>query len=70
MVTDHLGTPRLILDQTGSLATVSRHDYLPFGEELFATVAAYPRSATPAVTACASSSPQKNGTTRQDSITF
>ena len=37
MVTDHLGTPRLILDQTGSLATVTRHDYLPFGEELFAT---------------------------------
>ena len=36
-MTDHLGTPRLILDQTGSLATVSRHDYLPFGEELFAT---------------------------------
>jgi len=36
MVTDHLGTPRLMLDQTGSLATVMRHDYLPFGEELFA----------------------------------
>jgi len=37
LVTDHLGTPRLILDQTGSLANVKRHDYLPFGEELFAT---------------------------------
>src|SRR5712692_2518423 len=36
MVTDHLGTPRMILDQSGSLANVSRHDYLPFGEELFA----------------------------------
>jgi RHS repeat-associated protein len=35
-VTDHLGTPRMMLDQTGSLANVKRHDYLPFGEELFA----------------------------------
>jgi RHS repeat-associated protein len=36
LVADHLGTPRLILDQTGSLANASRHDYLPFGEEIFA----------------------------------
>ena len=36
LVPDHLGTPRIILDQTGSLAGVRRHDYLPFGEELFA----------------------------------
>jgi RHS repeat-associated protein len=36
MVADHLGTPRMVFDQTGSLANVSRHDYLPFGEELFA----------------------------------
>lgn len=36
LVPDHLGTPRIILDQTGSLANVKRHDYLPFGEELFA----------------------------------
>jgi len=35
-VSDQLGTPRMIFDQSGSLATVSRHDYLPFGEELFA----------------------------------
>ncbi|HYR77922.1 MAG TPA: DUF2341 domain-containing protein [Pyrinomonadaceae bacterium] len=34
LVTDQLGTPRMIFDQTGALATVSRHDYLPFGEEL------------------------------------
>ncbi|HEV3470192.1 MAG TPA: RHS repeat-associated core domain-containing protein [Pyrinomonadaceae bacterium] len=34
LVTDHLGTPRIILDTTGSLAGVSRHDYFPFGEEL------------------------------------
>ncbi|MGH9931723.1 MAG: RHS repeat-associated core domain-containing protein, partial [Pyrinomonadaceae bacterium] len=37
LVTDQLGTPRLIFDKTGSLAATKRHDYLPFGEELFAT---------------------------------
>ena len=36
LVPDQLGTPRIVLDQTGSLANVKRHDYLPFGEELFA----------------------------------
>lgn len=36
LVSDQLGTPRMIFDQTGSLAGVSRHDYLPFGEEIFA----------------------------------
>jgi RHS repeat-associated protein len=35
LITDHLGTPRMILDQSGALANVLRHDYLPFGEELF-----------------------------------
>src|SRR5207249_2960410 len=34
LVTDQLGTPRMIFDQTGSLANVSRHDYLPFGEDV------------------------------------
>ena len=36
LVSDHLGTPRMMIDQTGSLANVKRHDYLPFGEELIA----------------------------------
>ena len=36
LVADHLNTPRIIIDKTGSLANVKRHDYLPFGEELFA----------------------------------
>src|SRR5207302_9907029 len=36
LVTDQLGTPRMIFDQSGSLSSVSRHDYLPYGEELFA----------------------------------
>lgn len=34
VVTDHLGTPRIIADRTGSTVGISRHDYLPFGEEL------------------------------------
>jgi RHS repeat-associated protein len=38
LVTDQLGTPRMVFDQTGTLANVSRHDYLPFGEELGAAV--------------------------------
>jgi hypothetical protein len=35
LVTDQLGTPRMVFDQSGSLATVKRRDYAPFGEELF-----------------------------------
>lgn len=34
MVSDHLGTARMIVDKSGSLASIKRHDYLPFGEEL------------------------------------
>jgi RHS repeat-associated protein len=34
LVSDQLGTPRMILDETGALANMKRHDYLPFGEEL------------------------------------
>ena len=36
LVPDHLGTPRIVIDETGNRANVKRHDYLPFGEELFA----------------------------------
>jgi RHS repeat-associated protein len=36
LVKDHLGTPRMIADQSGSLSGVTRHDYYPFGEENFA----------------------------------
>jgi RHS repeat-associated protein len=38
VVTDHLGTPRMVADKSGSLSAIKRHDYLPFGEELFAGV--------------------------------
>ena len=34
-VADSLGTPRIVVGKTGNLADVTRHDYLPFGEELF-----------------------------------
>jgi RHS repeat-associated protein len=34
MVSDQLGTPRMVVDKTGSLAGIGRHDYLPFGEEI------------------------------------
>jgi RHS repeat-associated protein len=34
LVADQLGTPRMIFDQSGILANVKRHDYLPFGEEI------------------------------------
>jgi RHS repeat-associated protein len=34
LVTDQLGTPRLVVDVTGNPAGVTRHDYLPFGEEI------------------------------------
>jgi RHS repeat-associated protein len=50
LVTDQLGTPRVVLDQSGALANVRRHDYLPFGEELFS-----PTSARTAVEGYASS---------------
>lgn len=38
IVSDHLGTPRMIADITGSWAGIRRHDYLPFGEDLPAGV--------------------------------
>ncbi len=38
LISDQLGTPRMILDQTGALASMKRHDYLPFGEELVAPI--------------------------------
>jgi RHS repeat-associated protein len=34
LVSDQLGTPRLAVDQSGTLSSVKRHDYLPFGEEI------------------------------------
>lgn len=36
--TDHLGSTRMVTDQGGNL--IARHDYLPFGEEIYAGSAA------------------------------
>jgi RHS repeat-associated protein len=36
LMTDHLCSTRMVIDQTGSLAGVRRHDFAPFGEELSA----------------------------------
>lgn len=33
IVTDHLGSPRIEVEVSGSLSAVRRHDYFPFGEE-------------------------------------
>jgi RHS repeat-associated protein len=38
LVTDALGTPRMIADQMGDLSGIKRRDYLPFGEEVLAGV--------------------------------
>lgn len=38
LISDHLGTPRMLADRTGSLAGVRRRDFMPFGEEVGAGV--------------------------------
>jgi RHS repeat-associated protein len=38
LVPDQLGTTRMVVYKTGSLAAVKRHDYLPYGEEVYASV--------------------------------
>lgn len=38
LVSDHLGTPRMVVARTGALSGIKRHDYLPFGEELAANM--------------------------------
>lgn len=38
LVNDQLGTPRMVIDESGSLSGLKRHDYLPFGEEIGAVV--------------------------------
>jgi len=46
VVTDQLGTPRMVFDHTGNLTSpdgqsgMTRHDYFPFGEEIGASVGA------------------------------
>ncbi len=38
LVTDHLGSTRMEADKSGSLAGMRRHDYAPFGEEMYAGI--------------------------------
>jgi RHS repeat-associated protein len=38
LVQDHLGSTRMAVDRSGSLGGIRRHDFAPFGEELFAGV--------------------------------
>ena len=38
LVSDNLGTPRMVVDKSGGLTGIKRHDYLPFGEEIGAGV--------------------------------
>jgi RHS repeat-associated protein len=38
LVTDHLGSTRMEADKSGSLGGMTRRDYAPFGEELFAGI--------------------------------
>jgi RHS repeat-associated protein len=52
-VSDHLGSPRIILGKSGSLADTKRRDFMPFGEDLGAgqfgrtTALGYEPSGTP-----------------------
>jgi len=63
VVTDALGTPRMIADQTGSLAGMKRRDYLPFGEELLAGVGH--RQTTNGYGAAVSTSPRQQFTGKE-----
>jgi RHS repeat-associated protein len=38
LVQDHLGSTRMVVDRSGSLGGIRRHDFSPFGEELSAGV--------------------------------
>jgi RHS repeat-associated protein len=38
LVQDHLGSTRMLVDRSGSLGGIKRHDFLPFGEELSAGI--------------------------------
>jgi RHS repeat-associated protein len=38
LVQDHLGSTRMVVDRSGSLGGIRRHDFCPFGEELSAGI--------------------------------
>ena len=45
LVTDQVGTPRMIVDHSGTFSGVTRRDYLPFGEEISGEVGFFRTSA-------------------------
>jgi RHS repeat-associated protein len=38
LVSDHLGSPRMVVDKSGNLGGIRRRDFLPFGEELASSI--------------------------------
>jgi hypothetical protein len=66
LVADQLGTPRMVIDKSGSLAGIKRHDYLPFGEELSAGVGGRTTTQGYAGEVCGRSSRVMSLTLRQD----
>jgi len=39
LITDQLGTARMVVGKSGNLTGITRHDYLPFGEEIPSSIA-------------------------------
>ena len=69
LVSDQLGTARMIFDQSGSFANMNRHDYLPFGEELSAGIGLEPPRNVMWPTMCGRSSLSRNVTRKRTLIT-
>ena len=69
LVSDQLGTPRMVIDRTGSLSGVRRHDYLPFGEDAPETRTGVTSRGDTRATTSGSSSPATSGTRRRGSTT-
>ena len=67
VVTDHLGSTRMLVNRSGSASGIKRRDYLPFGEELPATLGH--RTASGSGYPAASSPKQKFGTYERDNET-
>jgi len=38
LVSDHLGSPRMVVDRSGEVSGIRRRDFLPFGEELASSI--------------------------------
>ncbi|NOT63483.1 MAG: RHS repeat-associated core domain-containing protein [Acidobacteria bacterium] len=67
LVTDHLGSTRMLVNRSGSLGGIQRRDYLPFGEELASTIGH--RNASGAGYVGGNNPRQKFGTKERDNET-